>query len=62
MNLDETFKDEDLALMMLGSLPEDFKFHETTLFHEKVQVSLSEVCATLYSYELRRKDKKSSVE
>ena len=62
MNLDETFKDEDLALMLLGSLPEEFEFLETTLLHGKVQVSLSEVCAALYSYELRRKDKKDLVE
>jgi len=60
MNLDETFKDEDLALMLLGSLPEEFEFLETTLLHGKVQVSLSEVCAALYSYELRRKDKKEA--
>jgi len=58
MNLNETFKDKDLVLMLLGSLPEEFEFLETTLLHEKVQVSLSEVCATLYSYKLRKKDKK----
>ena len=36
MNLDEMFKDEDLALILLGSLPKKFEFLETTLFHGKV--------------------------
>ena len=49
MNIDETFKDEDLALMLLGSLPEEFEFLETTLLHGKADVSLGEVSATLYS-------------
>lgn len=57
LNLDVTFEDEDLALMLLGSLPEEFEFLETTLLHGKAAVSLSEVCGALYSYELRRKDK-----
>ena len=60
LNLDVTFGDEDLALMLLGSLPEEFEFLETTLLHGKADVSLSEVCAALYSYELRRKDRKDS--
>ena len=60
MNLDETFKDEDLALMLLGSLPEEFELLETTLLHGNAKVSLSEVCAALYSHELRKKDKKES--
>ena len=47
MNMDETFKDEDLALMLLGSLPEEFEFLETTLLHGKATISLSEVCAAL---------------
>ena len=54
LNLDVTFEDEDLALMLLGSLPEEFEFLETTLLHGKAAVSLSEVCGALYSYELRR--------
>nr|KYP39598.1 Retrovirus-related Pol polyprotein from transposon TNT 1-94 [Cajanus cajan] len=62
LNLDVTFEDEDLALMLLGSLPEEFEFLETTLLHGKVAVSLNEVCGALYSYELRRKDKKDSSE
>ena len=57
MNMDMTFKDEDLALMLMGSLPNEFEYLETTLLHGKVDVSLSEVTATLYSYELRKKEK-----
>ncbi|KAG8479822.1 hypothetical protein CXB51_029312 [Gossypium anomalum] len=49
LNMDETFKDEDLALMLLGSLPEEFEFLETTLLHGKSDISLSEVCVALYN-------------
>ena len=57
LNLDVTFEDEDLALMLLGSLPEEFEYLETTLLHGKSEVTFNEVTAALYSYELRRKDK-----
>ncbi|KAE8661311.1 hypothetical protein F3Y22_tig00113726pilonHSYRG00149 [Hibiscus syriacus] len=60
MNLDVTFEDEDLALMLMGSLPDEFEYLETTLLHGKVEVSLSEVTVALYSYELRTKDKQEN--
>ncbi|KAL5850870.1 hypothetical protein ACOSQ4_008883 [Xanthoceras sorbifolium] len=60
MNLDETFKDEDLALMLLFSLPDKYTFIEAMLLHGKEKVSLSEVCSTLYSHELRKKDREES--
>ncbi|KAG8479441.1 hypothetical protein CXB51_029725 [Gossypium anomalum] len=60
LNMDEIFKDEDLALMLLGSLPEEFEFLETTLLHGKSDISLSEFCAALYSYEQRKKDKQKN--
>ena len=43
MNMDVTFKDEDLALMLMGSLPNEFKYLKTTLLYGKVVVSLNEV-------------------
>ncbi|PWA59050.1 Retrovirus-related Pol polyprotein from transposon TNT 1-94 [Artemisia annua] len=57
MNMDEVFKDQDLALILLGSLPEEYELLETTLLNGKDDVSLSEVCVALYSKGLRRKDK-----
>ncbi|PWA60549.1 Retrovirus-related Pol polyprotein from transposon TNT 1-94 [Artemisia annua] len=60
MNMDEVFKDQDLALILLGLLPEEYELLETTLLNGKDDVSLSEVCAALYSKELRRKDKQIS--
>ncbi|KAE8732406.1 hypothetical protein F3Y22_tig00002193pilonHSYRG00080 [Hibiscus syriacus] len=60
MNMDVTFEDEDLALMLMGSLPDELEYLETTLLHWKVDVSLSEVTAALYSYELRKKDKQEN--
>mgnify|MGYP000151775370 CR=1 FL=1 len=58
--MDVTFEDEDLALMLLGSLPHEFEFLETTLLHGKAVVSLSEVTVALYSYELRKKEKQEN--
>ncbi|KAE8678648.1 hypothetical protein F3Y22_tig00111402pilonHSYRG00027 [Hibiscus syriacus] len=60
MNMDVTFEDEDLALMLMGSLPDEFEYLETTLLHGKVDVSLSEVIVALYSHELRKKDKQEN--
>nr|CDN96898.1 putative Ty-1 copia retrotransposon [Phaseolus vulgaris] len=51
------FEDEDLALMLLSSLPDEFEHLETTLLHGKENVSLDAVCSALYSHELRKQDK-----
>ncbi|GJR29297.1 retrovirus-related pol polyprotein from transposon TNT 1-94 [Tanacetum coccineum] len=52
--------DQDLALILLGPLPDEYELLETTLLNGKDDVSLSEVCDALYSKELRRKDKQIS--
>ena len=57
LNLDVKFKDEDLALMLLSFIPDEFEHLETTLLHGKENVSLDAVCSTLYSHELRKQDK-----
>ena len=54
VNLDVKFEDEDLTLMLLSSLPNEFERQETTLFHEKENVSLDAVYSTLYNHELRK--------
>ncbi|GKA29412.1 retrovirus-related pol polyprotein from transposon TNT 1-94 [Tanacetum coccineum] len=61
MNMDEVFKHQDLALILLGLLPEEYELLETTLLNGKDDVSVSEVCDALYSKELRRKDKQISL-
>ncbi|KAL0402530.1 UNVERIFIED_CONTAM: hypothetical protein Slati_4282900 [Sesamum latifolium] len=61
LNMDEKFKDEDLALMLLGSLLEEFEVFETTLLNGKDVVSLREVCVVLYSYELRKKERQANL-
>ncbi|KAE8713420.1 hypothetical protein F3Y22_tig00110210pilonHSYRG00105 [Hibiscus syriacus] len=43
-----------------GITSDEFEYLETTLLHGKVDVSLSEVTAALYSYELRKKDKENT--
>nr|GEZ32172.1 retrovirus-related Pol polyprotein from transposon TNT 1-94 [Tanacetum cinerariifolium] len=57
MNIDEVFKDHDLALIFLGLLLDQYELLETTLLNGKDDVSFSEMCNALYSKELRRKDK-----
>ena len=57
MNLDVKFEDEDLTLMLLSSIPNEFEHLETTLLHGKENVSLDVVCSALYSHELRKQDK-----
>ncbi|KAE8717034.1 cytochrome P450 71A9-like [Hibiscus syriacus] len=58
LGMDETFKDEDLALMLLSSLPDEFEHLETTLLHGKDNITLKDITVALYSYELRKKTKK----
>ena len=57
LNLDVKFEDEDLALMLLSSLPGEFEHLETMLLHGKENVSLDAVCYALYSHELRKQYK-----
>ncbi|KAE8701188.1 Detected protein of confused Function [Hibiscus syriacus] len=57
LGMDETFKDEDLALMLLSSLPYEFEHLETALLHRKYIVTLKDITVALYSYELRKKTK-----
>ncbi|XP_027150187.1 uncharacterized protein LOC113750412 [Coffea eugenioides] len=51
LNLDVKFEDEDLALMLLLSLLDEFEHLESTLLHGKENVSLDAVCSVLYSHE-----------
>jgi len=55
LNLDVKFDDEDLALMLLSSLPGEFEHFETTLLHEKELLDV--VCSALYNHELRKQNK-----
>nr|XP_019068924.1 uncharacterized protein LOC109120011 [Solanum lycopersicum] len=50
-NMDVTFMDGDMALMLLSSLLDEFEHLEMTLLHGNDEVSLKEVCSVLYSYE-----------
>ena len=56
LNMDETFKDEDLALMLLASFSDEFDHLITSLLIGKDKVSFEEVCTALYSYEIRKQE------
>ena len=57
LNLDVTFEDEDLMLMLLGLFPYELEFLETTLLNGNIEVTFNEVIVASYSHELRQKEK-----
>ena len=56
LNLDETFKDEYKAMLLIGSLPDELDYLCITLIHGKEKLSFEEMCSTLLNYEIRKKD------
>ena len=61
-NMDVTFTDGDMALMLLSSLPDEFEHLEMALMHVNDEVSIKEVCSALYSYEQRKREKQKGGE
>ncbi|KAH9699236.1 Integrase catalytic domain-containing protein [Citrus sinensis] len=57
LNLDEQFIDEDKALLLLNSLPDEYDHLTTTLLHGKDSVTFDVVCSALYNFETRKKDR-----
>ena len=53
LNLDETFKDERKAMLLIGSLPDELDHLCITLIHGKDKLSFEEVCSTLLNYEIK---------
>ena len=58
LNLEETFKDEIKAMLLIGSLPDELDHLCITLIHGKDKLSFEEVCSSLTNYEIRRKDQR----
>ena len=58
LNLDETFKDECKAILLIGSLPNELDHLCIIIIHGKDKLSFKEVCYALLNYEIRKKDKK----
>ncbi|KAG8484084.1 hypothetical protein CXB51_023049 [Gossypium anomalum] len=58
LNLDEKFEDEDKALLLLNSLPDEYDHLTTTLLHGKDTIIFDVVCSALYRSETRKKDKR----
>ena len=51
LNLDEKFEDEDKALLLLNSLPDEYDHLTTTLLHGKDSITFDAVCSALYRSE-----------
>ena len=47
LNLNETFKDELKAILLIGSLPDELDHLCITLIHGKEKLSFEEVCSAL---------------
>jgi len=61
INLDVVIKDEDKALILLSSLPDErYETFMLTLINERTFLNYSEVSAALVDLELRRKNKECS--
>ena len=58
LNLDETFKDECKAMLLIGFLPDELDHLCITLIHGKEKLSFEEVCSALLNYEIWKKIKK----
>ena len=58
LNLNETFKDERKAMLLIGSLLDELDNLCITLIHGKDKLSFEEVCSTLLNFEIRKKDQK----
>ena len=57
-NLNEVINDEDKALILLSSLPdEDYETFILTLINSKQSFSYNEISSALINHELRRKNK-----
>ena len=62
-NVDVIVEDEDKALLLLSSLPdEEYETFVLTLINGKASLSYSEVTAALVNYQLRKKDNETSIE
>ncbi|KAM5552956.1 hypothetical protein ABKV19_025277 [Rosa sericea] len=56
-NLDVQISDEDKALCLLNSLPDEYEHLITTLLHGKEVVKFDDVCNSLINNECRKKEK-----
>ena len=52
LNLDETFKDVQKAMLLIGSLPNELDYLYITLIHGKEKLSYEELCSALTNYEI----------
>ena len=58
LNLEENVKNEDKALLLLTSLPDEYDHLVTTLIHGKDKVIFNEVYNALYNTEIKKKGQK----
>ena len=62
LNLDETFKDDCKAMLLIGSLPDELGHLCITLIHGKEKLSFEEVYPAFFNYEIRKKDQREHLD
>ena len=60
LNLDDTFKYERKAMLLIGSLPNELDHLYITCIHGKEKLSFKEVCSALLNYEIQKKDQREN--
>ena len=58
LNFDEKFEDEDNALFLLNSFPDEYDHLTTTLIHGKNSATFDVLCGVLYNSETKKKERK----
>ena len=58
LNLDETFKDERKAMLLIGFIHDELDHFCINLIHGKEKLSIGEVCSALLNYEIRKKNQR----
>lgn len=58
INLKESFKDEDKAILLVSSLLIEYNHIVAALLHEKDKITFHKVCAASYNNEIQKSNKK----
>ena len=62
LNLNETFKDERKAMLLIGYFLDELDHLCITLIHGKEKLSFKEVCSALLNYEIWKKDRRKHLD
>lgn len=56
INLEESIKDKDKAILLMSSLPIEYNHRFTMIHYRKDKTTFDKACVALYNNELQKKD------